>query len=178
MKSECSKLTIVSFRSLLQMVGYELEFTAAHNFLGPEVRDYIVGGGFRGCVTNFTLNRELQSPLGEAAEEGQTKRQRLLEYVGGQSGSNPILQGCDVEVLSVSADARTSVDIGVTVVIVFFVLLLCALAGSFTYYRYLHNHFLHYLLLQPRIIFTRFRTKLAVLLRRIMNQNNKAEIKS
>ena len=112
------------------MVGYELEFTAAHNFLGREVRDYIVGGGFRGCVTNFTLNRELQSPL-EAEEV--TKRQRLLKYVG-PSGS-PILQGCDVEVLSVSADARTSVDIGVTVVIVFFVLLLCALAGSFTYYR-------------------------------------------
>ena len=115
------------------MVGYELEFTAAHNFLGPEVSDYIVGGGFRGCVTNFTLNRELQSPL-EAAEEGRTQRQRLLKYVTSQSG--PIPQGCDVEVLSVSADARTSVDIGVTVVIVFFVLLLCALAGSFTYYRY------------------------------------------
>ena len=116
------------------MVGYELEFTAAHNFLGPEVRDYIVGGGFRGCVTNFTLNRELQSPL----EEGRTQRQRLRKYVTSQSG--PILQGCDVEVLSVSADARTSVDIGVTVVIVFFVLLLCALAGSFTYYRYYTVH--------------------------------------
>ena len=140
MKSECSKLTIVSFHSLLQMVGYELEFTAAHNFLGPEVRDYIVGGGFRGCVTNFTLNRELQSPL-EAVEAGRTQKQRLLKYVTSQSGSgSPILQGCDVEVLSVSADARTSVDIGVTVVIVFFVLLLCALAGSFTYYRYYTLH--------------------------------------
>ena len=49
-----------------QRVGYEIELSAAHDFLGSGVDKFVVGSalgearGFRGCVANFTLNEELQ----------------------------------------------------------------------------------------------------------------------
>ena len=126
-------------------VGFEVEFSAAHNFLGPKVQKFVFGdasergilnwmfnvffsltfrpfAGFRGCLGNFTINNELQSLSGD----------RQLLKADAPAGLNS--HGCDVEVLSV-AEPRNSVDIGVTVVVIFFVLLLCALAGSFTYYK-------------------------------------------
>ena len=42
--------------------GFDVEFSAVHNFMDPALDKVIIGGqGFRGCVTNFTLNNELQS---------------------------------------------------------------------------------------------------------------------
>ena len=42
--------------------GFDVEFSAVHNFMDSALDKVIIGGqGFRGCVTNFTLNNELQS---------------------------------------------------------------------------------------------------------------------
>ena len=79
--------------------------------------------GFRGCIANFTLNDELQSPRGH--------RGQLLEA---DLPAGVHLNGCDVDVLRVVA-SKSAVDVGVTVVIVFFVLLLCTIAASFTFFK-------------------------------------------
>ena len=100
---------MVTENGCLQRVGYEVEFSAAHDFL--DLSDlYIGGGAFRGCVANLTLNNELQSLTTAASSSSH----QLLAYVPSSSGEGAPLAGCDVDVLSVSADPRTSVDIGVS----------------------------------------------------------------
>merc|ERR1712203_266241 len=84
----------------------------------------IIGGqGFRGCVTNFTLNNELQSLEGGIRQ--------LLEA---NVPSGVHLNGCDLEILRV-AQPQTAVDVGVTIVIIFFVVVLCTILVSFTYFK-------------------------------------------
>lgn len=119
---------ILKFYLDQQRVGYEVVFSAAHNFIAPDIEKYVIGNanpdghGYRGCIANFTLDSELQSILGS---------NQLLEA---NVPSGYTSDGCDVNVFSIG-ESRDSVDIGVTVVIIFFVLLLCALAGSFAFYK-------------------------------------------
>ena len=120
-------------------VGYEVEFSAAHNFLDPNIEKFIIGDakhsvqGFRGCVVNFTLNNQLQTIQQRTSISSNYYLQLLEPNIPAGLETN----GCDVEILSSVAgiNGRGAVDVGVTVVIIFFVLLLCALAGSYTYYR-------------------------------------------
>ena len=44
--------------------GFDVEFSAVHNFMDSALDKVIIGGqGFRGCVTNFTLNNVIpQAP--------------------------------------------------------------------------------------------------------------------
>ena len=85
---------------------------------------FVIGGqGFRGCVTNFTLNNELQSL------EGGTK-----QFLHANVPAGVHMYGCDVEILSV-AQPQSAVDVGVTIVIVFFVGVLCTILVSFTYFK-------------------------------------------
>ena len=105
-------------------VGFEVEYSAVHNFMDPNLDKVIVGGqGFRGCVTNFTLNNELQSLDGG-------DRQLLKANVP----SGVYLNGCDVEILRV-AQPQTAVDVGVTVVIIFFVFVIFMMVTMFTYFK-------------------------------------------
>ncbi len=69
------------------------------------------------------MNDELQSARG--------RRGQLLEA---DLPAGVHLNGCDVDVLRVVA-SKSAVDVGVTVVIVFFVVLLCTIAASFTYFK-------------------------------------------
>ena len=44
------------------------------------------------------------------------------------------MNGCDLEILRV-AQPQTAVDVGVTIVIIFFVVVLCTILVSFTYFK-------------------------------------------
>ena len=116
-----------------QRVGYEIELSAAHDFLGSGVDKFVVGSalgearGFRGCVANFTLNEELQT-----LEEGYSSSGLPLLRADIPAGVH--VDGCDLQILQ-SVAPKDAVDIGVTVIIVFFVLLICAIALSFTFFK-------------------------------------------
>ena len=91
-------------------VGFEVEFSAVHNFMDPGLVDITVGSsGFRGCIANFTLNNELQSLRGGSGKQ-------LLEAI---VPPRVHLNGCDVEILRV-AQPTTDLDVGVIIVIIFF----------------------------------------------------------
>lgn len=116
-----------------QRVGYEIELSAAHDFLGSGVDKFVVGSalgedrGFRGCVANFTLNEELQT-----LEEGYSSSGLPLLRADIPAGVH--VDGCDLQILQ-SVAPKDAVDIGVTVIIVFFVLLICLIALSFTFFK-------------------------------------------
>lgn len=104
-------------------VGFEVEFSAVHNFMETDLRSVTIGGpNFRGCVTNFTLNNELQSLHGG--------KKQLLEATSVPN----IVNGCDVEILRV-AQPQTALDVGVTVAIAFFVTLLFIMAISYIVFK-------------------------------------------
>ena len=111
--------------------GYDLEFSAAHNFFGSDVTQFVVGDassvdrGFRGCLANFTLNGNLIS-LGDEDEDA------LLEVNYLPSGLHT--GGCDIAILE-SVQAKNAVDIGVIVVIIFFVFLICGICVSFSFFK-------------------------------------------
>ncbi len=115
-------------------VGYEVEFSAVHNFVDPAVSKYVIGDaasgkGYRGCIANFTLNGELQSVRPFTGTQ-------LLEA---DVPSGVHMEGCDVEILRV---AQTKSDLGValTVVIVFFVVVLVTITLSFGFFRWRSKH--------------------------------------
>ena len=118
-------------------VGYEVEFSAAHNFLDPSIEKLIIGDakhssqGFRGCIANFTLNNHLQTIQQSLSSN------RYLQLLEANTPAGLQINGCDVEILSslTGLNGHGPVDVGVTVVIVFFVVILLLLAGSFTYYK-------------------------------------------
>ena len=116
-----------------QRVGYEIELSAAHDFLGPGVDKFVVGSalgeakGFRGCIANFTINGELQT-----LEEGYSSSGLPLLRADIPAGVH--VDGCDLQILQ-SVAPKDAVDIGVTVIIIFFVLLICAIAASFVFFK-------------------------------------------
>ena len=123
-------LTLEVIGNVLQLlmddvkVGFEVEFSAVHNFMDPGLKQVTVGGpGFRGCITNFTLNNELQSLHGG-------KKQLLDASVPIGVHSN----GCDVDILRV-AQPQTDLGFALTVVAVFFVIVFLAILAAFAYFK-------------------------------------------
>ncbi len=124
--------TALAMRLDGQRVGYEIEYSAAHDFLEAGIDRFVIGmaggekKGFRGCVANFTINDELQT-IGDS-NGGQTPLLRADVPAGVH------VDGCDLQILQ-SVASKDAVDVGITVIIVFFVLLICAIALSFTYFK-------------------------------------------
>lgn len=108
-------------------VGYEIEYSAAHDFLDAGMDRFVLGSaaaaGFRGCMGNFTVNDELQT-LGSDSHS-------LLRA---DVPAGVFVDGCDIQILQ-SAQAKNAVDVGITVIIVFFVLLICAVCLSYTFFK-------------------------------------------
>ena len=127
-------LTLEVIGNVLQLlmddvkVGFEVEFSAVHNFMDPGLKQVTVGGpGFRGCITNFTLNNELQSLHGG--------KKQLLD------ASVPIgvhANGCDVDILRV-AQPQTDLGFALTVVAVFFVTIFLLILAAFAYFKIYKN---------------------------------------
>ncbi|KAK6636221.1 hypothetical protein RUM43_009879 [Polyplax serrata] len=113
--------------------GEELDSEGVHDFLDPYLTSLSIGGarkelfqpselvplGFEGCITNFTINNEIQSFNGSGSIFTET-------IVFGK-----ILKGCTGPVGMGAATAPDPLSIGVTLVIVFFVTLLVAILVSF-----------------------------------------------
>jgi len=112
-------------------VGYELELSAAHNFLDSDLSNVIVGKshedgqGFRGCLSNFSVFGELQTFSG---------RDRQALMLAERLDPAVAVGGCDIHILQ-SSQPRNAVDVGVTVVIIFFVLLILAICVSFVLFK-------------------------------------------
>ncbi len=85
--------------------------------------------GFRGCVSNFTVMGELQT-LSSVSSDGHS----LLRVSSAPFSSPSFAAGCDIQILQ-SSQPRSAVDVGVTVIIIFFVLLICAICISFTLFK-------------------------------------------
>ena len=84
------------------------------NFLSP--------AGFHGCLVNFTINNEVQSFQGGS---------RLLHNV---SFAGEVLAQCPPSFLS-SSVGSDPVNVGVIIVLVFFIVLIIAILGSFFLFR-------------------------------------------
>ena len=109
-------------------VGFEIEFSAVHDFMEAGLEAVTIGGAkFRGCVANFTLNNELQSLFGK-------QKQRQLLEANDLSGLSEVVRGCDVEILRV-AQPQTALDVGVTIAIGFFVTLLFIMAMAYIFFK-------------------------------------------
>ncbi|XP_040574168.2 LOW QUALITY PROTEIN: cadherin-related tumor suppressor-like [Lepeophtheirus salmonis] len=98
-------------------VGYDIEFASAHKFLDRNIEKISLGfkdsdKGFRGCMTNFTINQELQTPFPTSAQE------KLLFKVQSPL-SKTLSNGCDLNVLESTRESQ-AIDIGVALVIAFF----------------------------------------------------------
>ena len=110
-----------------QKAGYEIDIgTGKKNALITDVDYYILGKpgeqGFRGCMANFTVNNELQT-LYES-------NSLLIPEVP----KNMITDQCDIKVLE-STETKTAIDVGVIVVLIFFVLLFSVFCVSFLFYK-------------------------------------------
>ncbi|CAG0879406.1 unnamed protein product [Cyprideis torosa] len=134
-------LTVVRFNQSVfievdgQLAGDELEATSVHDFLDAYLTDLSLGGasaqdiltndvgiGFRGCVSTFTINGEVQALNGT----GSVVDGSLVGFVE---------PGCTSAALGASASADP-LSVGVTLVIVFFVILFVAILASFVVFRF------------------------------------------
>ncbi|XP_055376378.1 cadherin-related tumor suppressor [Condylostylus longicornis] len=118
-------------------VGEELDAAGVHDFLDPYLTMLSIGGvrreyinsessmvqTFQGCLANFTINNEIQPFNGS----GSVFFERLTR------GS--VFQGClDIAGVDV-AQVSDPLSIGITLVIVFFIILLVAILVSFVVFR-------------------------------------------
>lgn len=116
-------------------VGDELDMSIVHDFLDPYLTSLTLGGassgivnlydnptGFEGCMANFTINGEVQ-PLNGSG----TIFERVIQH-------GRILSGCSNSIAGAST-APDPLSIGITLVIVFFVILLVAILISFVVVR-------------------------------------------
>lgn len=117
-----------------QQLGDELDMAGVHDFLDPYLTTLSVGGAstekyivepFVGCIANFTVNNELQ-PLNGSGSIFQ-KVQHFGKVELGCSGADI---GVD------AAQVADPLSIGITLVIVFFVILVVAIFGSYIIYRF------------------------------------------
>ncbi|XP_060667097.1 LOW QUALITY PROTEIN: cadherin-related tumor suppressor [Drosophila nasuta] len=117
-----------------QRVGDELDLAGVHDFLDPYLTTLSVGGTtngqldtepFAGCIANFTINNELQPLNGSGSIFQQVKHHGKVEL--GCSGAD---LGVD------AAQVADPLSIGITLVIVFFVILVVAIFGSYIIYRF------------------------------------------
>lgn len=124
-----------------QQVGDELDAAGVHDFLDPYLTVLSVGGirrelyqqesmptSFEGCLANFTINNEIQpfNGSGSVFKEVQT--------------SGKVYQGCHGLIGVGSAQVTDPLSIGITLVIVFFVILLVAIFASFVVFRLRKQH--------------------------------------
>lgn len=118
-------------------LGDELESAGVHDFLDPYLTYLSLGGVerglhyvnntnpdyFEGCLANFTINREIQPFNGSGSIFSEVITKGRVNY------------GCS-GVLSVgNAAIQNPLSIGITLVIVFFVVLLVAILVSFVVFR-------------------------------------------
>ncbi|XP_065342592.1 cadherin-related tumor suppressor [Cloeon dipterum] len=111
-------------------VGDELDSAGVHDFLDPYLTSIAIGGSrsfdttpnFEGCLANFTINDEVQ-PL-----NGTGSIFNDIESFG------KVHAGCSGPIVGAAA-APTPLSIGVTLVIVFFIILIVAILVSFAVFR-------------------------------------------
>lgn len=123
-------------------IGEELDSAGVHDFLDPYLTYMSVGGAqrnvyyardsdpqlFEGCITNFTVNNEIQpfngsgSIFPEVIFKGKVTRE-CNSIIGVGAAANP-----------------DPLSIGITLVIVFFVVLLVAILVSFVVFRLRKQH--------------------------------------
>ncbi|XP_034473872.1 cadherin-related tumor suppressor [Drosophila innubila] len=117
-----------------RQVGDELDVAGVHDFLDPYLTTLSVGGApnsqlnaepFAGCIANFTINNELQPLNGSGSIFQEVKQHGKVEL--GCSGADI---GVD------AAQVADPLSIGITLVIVFFVILVGAIFGSYVIYRF------------------------------------------
>ncbi|TDG46679.1 hypothetical protein AWZ03_006859 [Drosophila navojoa] len=115
-------------------VGDELDLAGVHDFLDPYLSTLSLGGAssglmkdepFSGCIANFTINNELQPLNGSGSIFRKVVHHGNVEM--GCSGSDI---GTD------AAQVADPLSIGITLVIVFFVILVVAIFGSYIIYRF------------------------------------------
>lgn len=120
-----------------QTLGDELDFAGVHDFLDPYLTVLSVGGvrreyilqntmpaSYEGCVANFTINNEIQPFNGS----GSVFKEVLSR--------GKVMQGCAGDIGVGAAQVSDPISIGVTLVIVFFVILAVAIMGSYVIYRF------------------------------------------
>ncbi|XP_055921859.1 cadherin-related tumor suppressor [Eupeodes corollae] len=120
-----------------QKVADELDSAGVHDFLDPYLTVLSVGGirreflqqetmpaSFEGCLANFTINNEVQPFNGSGSVFNEVLSR------------GKVFQGC-VGVLGIgAAQVADPLSIGITLVIVFFVILLVAILVSFVVFRF------------------------------------------
>ncbi|SPP79093.1 blast:Cadherin-related tumor suppressor [Drosophila guanche] len=116
-----------------RQVGDELDIAGVHDFLDPYLTTLTVGGApsgrgidevFVGCVANFTINHELQPLNGSGSIFPEVRHHGKVEL------------GCSGDIGVDAAQVADPLSIGITLVIVFFVILVVAILGSYVIYRF------------------------------------------
>ncbi|XP_068141663.1 LOW QUALITY PROTEIN: cadherin-related tumor suppressor [Drosophila tropicalis] len=115
-------------------VGDELDIAGVHDFLDPYLSTLSLGGGaplmvdeskvFSGCIANFTINNELQPLNGSGSIFPEVRQHGKVEL------------GCSRDNGIDAAQVADPLSIGFTLVIVFFVILVVAILGSYVIYRF------------------------------------------
>ncbi|TMW50753.1 hypothetical protein DOY81_004167, partial [Sarcophaga bullata] len=117
--------------------GEELDFAGVHDYLDPYLTVLSVGGvrreylqqehtpvNYEGCVANFTINNEIQPFNGSGSVFNEVlSRGKITHGCAGVMGIG-------------AAQVADPISIGVTLVIVFFVILVVAILGSYVIYRF------------------------------------------
>lgn len=124
-----------------KLIGDELDSAGVHDYLDPYLTVLSVGGikrelfvhesvppTFEGCLANFTINNEIQPFNGS----GTVFREVMT--------SGKVYQGCFGLIGIGSAQVTDPLSIGITLVIVFFVILLVAIFASFIVFRLRKQH--------------------------------------
>lgn len=114
----------------------EFEASGVHDFADPYLGVLSIGGirrelayqdtmtpGFEGCLANFTINNEIQPFNGSGSVF-----KDVLSH-------GKVYQGCHNVAGIGAAQATDPLSIGITLVIIFFVILLIAIFGSFVVFR-------------------------------------------
>lgn len=116
-------------------VGEELDAAGVHDFLDPYLTVISFGGvktenlplssnnNFEGCLANFTINNEIQPFTGNGSIFKEIIRQ------------GKILNGCHSSFGVGLAQSPDPLSIGITLVIVFFIILIVAILVSFVVFR-------------------------------------------
>ncbi|KAI5642703.1 cadherin domain-containing protein [Phthorimaea operculella] len=116
-------------------IGEELDSAGVHDFLDPYLTTIALGGvksewvygssnnKFEGCLSNFSINNELQPFGGNGSIFKETLR------------TGKILTGCHSSLAVGLAQNPDPLSIGITLVIVFFIILIVAILVSFVVFR-------------------------------------------
>ncbi|XP_037957800.1 cadherin-related tumor suppressor [Teleopsis dalmanni] len=117
--------------------GEELDVSGVHDFLDPYLTVLSVGGvrrehfqqeimpiSYEGCIANFTINNEIQPFNGSGSVFSEVLTR------------GKIISGCAGDIGIGAAQVSDPLSIGITLVIVFFIILLVAILGSYVIYRF------------------------------------------